>query len=240
MSILRPNVVAAATGVAVLCGAAAAQVVAQTEQRTPDPKRGAVIAAQGTATVPACAQCHAFSGASDSSGAFPRIAGQAAYYLDKQMHDFASPLRANAIMSPIAKAMSADEIADVAAFYASSDGPFLPLASADAAIVEKGMQLAQVGNAAKGLQACNNCHGPDGAGIPPAIPYLAGQYAQYIAFELQMWKRGLRKSSPESMAVVAMQLSDQEIAAVAAYYQQVRAVPDGTTTTTSTTSSSSK
>jgi cytochrome c553 len=53
---------------------------------------------------------------------------------------------------------------------------------------------------------CNNCHGPDGAGIPPAIPYLARQYAQYIAFELQMWKRGFRKSSPDAMALIAKQL----------------------------------
>ena len=52
---------------------------------------------------PACAQCHAFNGGSDGSGAFPRIAGQSAYYLGKQLRDFTSGVRANAIMSPIAK-----------------------------------------------------------------------------------------------------------------------------------------
>jgi cytochrome c553 len=222
----RTAIVYTALGVAIVSLVADARDIAQGAQRAPDAKRGAVIAAQGTTTVPACAQCHAFSGASDSSGAFPRIAGQPAYYLDKQMHDFTSQVRANAIMSPIAKAMSADEIADVAAYYASSDSPFLPLARADAALIEKGRQLAQVGSAAKGVPACNACHGPDGAGLPPAIPYLAGQYAQYIAFELQMWKRGLRKNSAESMAVFATQLDDQDIAAVAAFYQQVRAAAD--------------
>jgi cytochrome c553 len=75
---------------------------------------------------------------------------------------------------------------------------------------------------AKDIQACNNCHRRDGAGIPPAIPYLAGQYAQYIVFELQMWKRGFRKNSPESMALIAKQLDDREIAAVAAFYQEAR------------------
>jgi cytochrome c553 len=43
-------------------------------------------------------------------------------------------------------------------------------------------------------------------GFPPAIPYLAGQYAPYIAVELQMWKRGFRKSSPDAMALIAKQL----------------------------------
>ena len=218
----RANAAVAMGCLALLCLAGPAPVAAQDKQRPAEVDRGAVIAAQGAAGVPACAQCHAFSGGSDGSGAFPRIAGQSAYYLEKQMRDFASSVRANAIMTPIAKALPPNDTTDVAAFYAGNSGQFLPLAAADAALVEKGRQLARVGDAAKNIQACNNCHGPDGAGIPPAIPYLAGQYAQYIAFELQMWKRGHRKSSPDSMALVAKQLDDQQIAAVAAYYQQVR------------------
>jgi cytochrome c553 len=219
---VQSNSVAAAAIVVALCLTAPSHVLAQSSPRQPDAKRGAVIAAQGTAHVPACAQCHAFTGASDSGGAFPRIAGQSAYYLAKQMHDYTSSARANAIMSPISKALSADEIADVAAYYASVDSQFPPLASADAAIVEKGKQLARVGDAAKAVQGCNNCHGPDGAGATPAIPYLAGQYAQYISSQLLMWKRGIRNNSPESMAPIARQLDDQQIAAIAAFYQQVR------------------
>jgi cytochrome c553 len=225
---MRPTVhsptVAAIVALAAVCAAASSQVAAQSARRQPDAAHGAVIAAQGTASVPACAQCHAFSGASDSSGAFPRIAGQSAYYLEKQMRDFASSVRMNAIMSPVAKALSADDIADVVEYYANNSGQFMPLAKADAATLEKGRQLARVGDASKDIQACNNCHGPDGAGIPPAIPYLAGQYTQYIALELQMWKRGFRKNSPDSMALIAKQLDDQQIAAVAAFYQQIRDV----------------
>lgn len=202
---------------------------AQGTVRQPDLKRGAVIAAQGTAAgAPACAQCHAFNGGSDGSGAFPRIAGQPASYLKAQLRDFTSGVRANAIMSPIAKAMSPDDSADVAAFYAASDAPFLPLARAPDALVQRGEQLAKVGSAAKNLQACDNCHGPEGVGIPPAIPYLAGQYAQYIAFELTMWQRGYRKNSPETMFMITTKLDAQDIAALAAYYQQVRASSDST------------
>jgi cytochrome c553 len=196
---------------------------APNDARQPDAKHGAMIAAQGTAAgAPACAQCHAFNGASDASGAFPRIAGQSAYYLAKQLRDFASGVRANAFMSPIAKALSSDDVADVATYYGGLAAPFLPLKTAEPALIKRGEELAKIGSAARRIQSCDNCHGPGGAGQPPAIPYLAGQYAPYLAFELRMWQRGFRKSSPEAMGVIAKKLDDAEIAAVAAYYQQVR------------------
>jgi cytochrome c553 len=194
----------------------------QTEPPRPDVERGAVIVTQGTASgAPACAQCHAFNGASDGSGAFPRLAGQSSYYLSKQIRAFTSGVRVNAVMSPIAEALSSDEIADVSAYYAGVSAPFPPLPAGDATLVKRGEELAKVGSAAKDIQACDNCHGPGGVGEPPAIPYLAGQYERYIAFELHVWQRGFRKSSPEAMAQVAERLDDQDIAALAAYYQQM-------------------
>ena len=203
-------------------------VQAQTQENTRI-ARGAVIAAQGTPTgAPPCSQCHAFNGVSDASGAFPRLAGQSAYYLAKQLRDFASGVRISALMTPIAKALSLtpDSIADAAAYYASQNAPFLPLKPGDPALIAPGQGLAKIGSEKQQIQACDNCHGPDGAGEPPAIPYLAGQYAHYIQFTLQMWRQGFRKSSADSMEVVAKQLSDQDIAAVAAYYQQVRSAGD--------------
>jgi len=196
---------------------------AEPAARQPDVARGAIIAAQGAgAWVPACAQCHAFNGGSDGTGAFPRIAGQSAYYLARQIRDFASGVRANAVMTPISKALSPDDIADLAAYYAGADAPYLPLPTPDRSLVQRGEQLATIGDAAKNIQSCNNCHGAGGAGEPPAIPYLAGQYAHYTAFELKMWRLGFRKSSPGGMAEVAKRLDDQDIAAVAAYFQQIR------------------
>ena len=198
-------------------------VQAQSGGHPADAKHGAVVAAQGTAAgAPPCAQCHAFNGVSDASGAFPRLAGQSAYYLAKQLRDLASGERASAIMSPIAKALSPDDVADVAVYFATVNAPFLPLKTDDAALVKHGEELAKVGSAERRIQNCNNCHGPDGAGEPPAIPYLAGQYSHYIAFTLQMWQQGFRKNSLNTMGVIAKKLDDQEIAAVAAYYQQVQ------------------
>jgi cytochrome c553 len=195
----------------------------QSQVRQPDVQRGLLIAAQGTAAgAVACAQCHAFNGVSDSSGAFPRIAGQSREYLIKQLRDFASGARSNAIMTPIAKALAADDIEDAAAYFAGVNGPFLPLKAPDPALVKVGETLATVGNARRQIQSCNNCHGPGGAGESPAIPYLAGQYSTYLSFALREWQRGYRTSSPSQMGEVAKKLSDQEIAAVAAYYQQAR------------------
>jgi cytochrome c553 len=51
------------------------------------------------------------------------------------------------------------------------------------------------------------------------------QYAHYIAFTLQMWQVGFRKNSPDAMEAIAKKLDDQEIIAVAAYYQQVTSPP---------------
>jgi cytochrome c553 len=222
-----------------VCSAAVAMLVAgfgfapirvahaQSEARQPDVQHGAVIVMQGTARgAPACAQCHALNGASDGSGAFPRLAGQSSYYLSEQMRAFISGIRANGVMSPIAKALSPDDISDVSAYYAGVSAPFPPLPSADAALVKRGQELAKVGSAAKDIAACDNCHGPGGAGQPPAIPYLAGQYERYIASELHMWQSGSRKVSPEAMAQIAKRLDDQDIAALAAYYQQVGSSAD--------------
>src|ERR1700722_6289747 len=198
-----------------------AHAVTESPIRAPDVGRGAIIAAHGvTPGVPACAQCH--NAGINSGGMFPRIAGQSSDYLDQQMRDFASGVRTNAIMTPIAKGLSAENVADLAAYYASVASPFLPLSSGDPTLVNRGEQLAKIGDASKELQSCNDCHGPGGAGEPPAIPYLAGQYAQYITSQLKMWQLGSRKNSANTMGYIAKRLGDQDVAAVAAYFQQVR------------------
>ena len=185
--------------------------------------RGAEIVAKGLGdNVPACMQCHAINGISDGSGAFPRLAGQSAYYMARQMADYASGVRTNGIMEPIAKALSADDRAAAAAYFAAANGPYVLPKAADITMIERGRQLARVGDQAKALPACNNCHGPGGSGEFPAIPYLAGQYADYTAQQLQAWRAGSRRNSPESMADVAKRLDDRDTAAVAAYFQQLR------------------
>ena len=125
-------------------------------------------------------------------------------------------------MSPIALALSPDDIADVAAYYASAETPFSILAAPDPDLVKKGQELSEAGIGANGVPACSACHGERGAGELPTVPYLAGQYEHYTASELMMWQQGLRRNSSEAMALFARKLDDHEIAALAAYFQEVR------------------
>jgi cytochrome c553 len=194
----------------------------QTKHR-PNANRGSAIVAQGTPWgAPACGQCHTAIGRGDTSGRFPRIGGQPAAYLARQLMDFRSGARADTIMAPIAAALSDEDVEDVAAYYAGTQAPFLPQAGVDPRLAKKGRKLAQVGIAAKGIPACSVCHGAGGIGEPPAIPYLAGQYAYYTASELELWRRGLRRNSLQAMALFAGKLDEQEIRALAAYFQQAQ------------------
>ena len=181
---------------------------------------GAVIVAQGTSRgAVACARCHGFDGASDGSGAFPALAGQTKYYLSHQLQHYASGQRRNAIMESIAKALTADEIESVAGYYAHVNPPSYPRPPAPPDLVARGKQLALAGDASARVQDCVSCHGPNGEGEPPTIPYLAGQYKHYIQVQLSMFNKGYRTS--EQMARVAHQMPEQHMEAIAAYFDQL-------------------
>jgi cytochrome c553 len=183
---------------------------------------GAQIVAQGTASgATACARCHGFDGQADGSGAFPKLAGQFPQYLAKQLKAYASGTRQNAIMQPIAKGLTDTEIDSVAQYYASLHLSTLPSSPLAAQLVARGEQLAKLGDLNLRVQACESCHGPNGHGEPPTVPYLAGQYAHYIAVQIQMFRDGNRKS--QQMQDPAHSLREQDIAAVAAYFEQTPA-----------------
>jgi len=155
----------------------------------------------------------------------PRIAGQSARYIEKQLGDFASGARENLIMGGIAKSMSDADRAKVAAYYASLPVPAVAQSAAPAAaLAARGHELAIQGAEAKHVQACNNCHGPDGSGVAFGGPYLAGQTAAYLADQLKAWQQGTRKNDAGNlMASVAARLDETDIAAVTAYYASVGA-----------------
>jgi cytochrome c553 len=153
-------------------------------------------------------------------GAKPRLAGQSAFYLDKQLLDFASGARDNAIMSAIAKGLNDQARSKLAAYYAGLPVPAaIEHEALTAAQAERGHQLAIEGAEGKRVQACNNCHGPDGSGVALSAPALAGQLAPYLAAQLKSWQQGSRKNDAGNlMSSVAARLDDADIAAVTAYY----------------------
>lgn len=199
----------------------------QTAARQGDAKRGAQIAAEGTpAGAPACVSSHAVGGNPDGSGSFPRLFGQPRDYMIKQLRDYAANRRTNDIMSTVAQSLSETDALDVSAYYATANEPFPKLAPGDKGLIILGERLAAIGDGAKEVPACNNCHGPAGIGQPPIIPYLAGQFGPYVNQQLQLWKKGERKNDGGAqMTVLAKRLSDQDFAAAAAYYQQARTAP---------------
>jgi cytochrome c553 len=167
----------------------------------------------------ACARCHGYDGASDGSGAFPTLAGQSAYYLTAQLRNFASGDRQNALMSSIAKGLTDEEMQSVAQYYAAAR-PTLPVKrQGQPDLVARGQYIATEGNLPNRVQACISCHGPNGNGEPPAIPYLSGQYKHYIQVQLLTFKKGYRKDV--QMGNVGHRVSDEEAAAVASYFDQL-------------------
>lgn len=176
------------------------------------------LASQTPPAVRACIGCHGKSGEGNPPAGSPRIAGQAAYYLLKQLDSYADGSRRSRIMEPIARGLPPELRADVAAHYASIDAAYDERHSRRRP-PERGRVLAMQGDNRLGVQACRNCHGPGGVGEPPHIPYIAGLDANYLIAELTAWKRGTRTNDAgQQMFTVVTVLSAEDISAVAQYY----------------------
>ncbi|HET8726383.1 MAG TPA: c-type cytochrome [Alphaproteobacteria bacterium] len=175
----------------------------------------------------ACFLCHGLDGAGDSSGAFPRLSGLPAWYLYKQLKDYASKTRPNDIMSPVARALDDAQMRNVAAYYSARTAPYTPLPEVEPGVLQLGGAIAATGSAETGVQACGFCHGELGAGWPPSVPYLAGQYAEYMELQLLLWRDDVRNNDPLGvMEAVAKSLSREEIEAVSLYFESLRPSPD--------------
>ncbi len=172
-----------------------------------------------------CAACHAADGNSPVP-ANPKIAGQFADYLNKQLNDFKAvggkkPARESAVMNGMVANLSPADMKALAAYY-SGQKPRLSAAS-DKDVVAQGQKLWRGGNAATGVPACAGCHGPTGAGIPGQYPRLAGQYPEYIAAQLKLFREGGRANDPNGvMRGVASKMSEREMNAVAQYAAGLR------------------
>lgn len=192
-----------------------------------DLEAGRLVAAggskQGGAGM-ACISCHGAEGAGEGAAAFPRLASMSAWYMYKQLNDYASGSRPNEVMTQIAQQLTDEERQSVASYYAVVQAPYPPVPEAEnARDLQWGGQLAAAGNAQKGIPACTNCHGGEGLGVAPSVPYIAGQHAEYVALQLQLWKDGVRKNDPFNvMRSIAVKMAPEDMRAVAQYYARVR------------------
>ncbi len=175
-------------------------------------------AAKGEQLAASCGACHTQDG-SRGTPANPILAAQHPEYITKQLIEFKSGKRKNAIMSGMAAALSEEDMKHIAAFYAGKTTK--PGVARDAKTVVLGEQIYRGGIASKAVPACSGCHSPNGAGIPAQYPRLGGQHAEYTESQLQNFRSGARGNNAQMMAISA-KLSDAEMKAVADYIAGLR------------------
>ena len=166
----------------------------------------------------ACASCHGADGNSGSP-ANPKLAGQHPEYLVKQLQEYKSGKRANAIMQGMAATLSDADMKNIAAWLASQKAK--PGFAKDKELVALGERIWRGGIADRQIAACAGCHSPNGAGIPSQYPRLSGQHADYTATQLTAFREGVRKNNLQ-MTQVAAKLNDREIRAVSDYVAGLR------------------
>lgn len=174
----------------------------------------------GKAKSVSCAACHGADGNS-MNPTWPKIAGQSASYIVKQLADFKAKKRNDPLMSFQASALSAQDMDDLGIYFASQTGS---QGGADEKLAAAGAKLYRGGNKAKGVAACIACHGPTGAGNPAAkFPKLNGQHAAYVEKAMKDFRSGTRTNDMNKMMQnVAEKMSDKEIQAVASYISGLR------------------
>lgn len=180
-----------------------------------------------------CTACHGRNGNSAIAN-YPKLAGQGAKYLYKQMKDFQSGARQDPIMSPQVAGRSDQDLKDIAAYFEAQE---TSLGMVKKEFVALGQKIYRSGNVQTGLPACIACHGPAGKGMHSAgFPNLSAQHAQYTQAQLSAFRAAGRgdhgnvkrrtNDGPEGsvtmMQDVAAKMSDDEIEAVANYLSGLR------------------
>lgn len=167
-----------------------------------------------------CAACHAIDGNSAIT-ANPKLAGQHPEYLYKQLTNFKSGERANAVMSGMAGMLSDADMHTVAEYF-SKQTLNLGQAKKNGA-GSLGEKIYRAGIQANSMPACASCHGPAGDGLPVKYPRLGGQHTEYVLNQLRQFRLGARANDEAKvMRTIAAKLTDQEMEAVADYIQGLR------------------
>jgi cytochrome c553 len=216
---LRTNLLIAMKLFASLLIAAALAVPALNAQANAPQAAAKPDLAKGEASYGAvCASCHGADGNSGSP-ANPKLAQQHPEYLVKQLQEFKSGKRANAIMSGMSASLSDQDMKNIGAWLGTQKAK--PGFAKDKELVALGERIYRGGLADRNIAACAGCHSPNGAGIPAQYPRLSGQHADYTASQLVSFRDGIRKNSLQ-MSQVAAKLNDREIRAVSDYIAGLR------------------
>ena len=179
-----------------------------------DPNKGKEIASK------VCAGCHNADGNSIIPSN-PILAGQHPEYITKQLLNFKSQdnkpaERKSPVMAAMVAPLSAEDMKNIGAYYAQQEPT--PGAAKDKELAEQGEKIYRGGNIESGLPACSGCHSPNGSGIPPHYPRLAGQHAVYTVAQLRAFRTEQRANDTNSvMREIVSRMSEKEMAAVAEF-----------------------
>lgn len=175
--------------------------------------------AKGEATYSGvCAACHGADGNSETP-AYPTLAQQFPGYLAKQLHEFKSGAREDAVMQGMAATLDDEGVRDVSAWLGTQKAKGGVAQNKD--LVKVGERLYRGGAQDRGIAACAGCHSPNGAGVPVQFPRLAGQHQDYTVKQLADFRDGKRANSTVMHQEVKY-LTDHEIQALADYIAGLR------------------
>jgi cytochrome c553 len=160
-----------------------------------------------------CFICHGAEGES-SSPVFPRLAGQHASYVARQLADYQSGKRKNDTMQAMVADLSADDMRLLGMYFESKPTRAHPVA--DPELAQVGRFVYHRGNPFSGVAACADCHGAAGHGTDK-LPRLGGQHAQYVENQLKAFSKRERTNDNAVMHTIASKLSELELKAVASY-----------------------
>lgn len=163
-----------------------------------------------------CQECHGMFGIGLAPSA-PKLAGQYANYIVKQLKNFQSGERKHPVMNSMADGLTDDDLLDIAAYYASNRS----MQGDGAGVSQRARDIFFKGDMSRNIAPCQSCHGETGKGRYSATgsyPVIGGQHRIYLREQLRNWRKGERSNSPGSvMNVIAKSLSDAEIESLADY-----------------------
>ncbi len=194
--------------------------VANTEVVTSTPAKaiyaGDVKAGQEKSAM--CVACHGTDGNSVVP-MYPKLAGQSASYLAKQLADFKSGARVDPVMAGMVAGLSTTDMDDLAAYYAVQTST-----AGTGATDDIGRKLYFGGDVKKGITACIACHGIKGKGMAQAgFPAVAGQNADYLKKQINTFRDGSRSNDNNKiMRNIAIKLSDSDVEAVVKYMSALK------------------
>ncbi|MDB6063558.1 MAG: cytochrome [Verrucomicrobiaceae bacterium] len=178
-----------------------------------DLKKGESLAKQ------MCVACHTDDG-SHGVPLIPIIQGQRANYLVKQLTDFKSGARVNAVMESLVGSLRDEDMRNVAGYF-SGLAPVEVKPPKNVDLAAAGREIYALGIPGKSVPACVACHEPSSPAMTAESPVLSGQRQDYIKLQLANFRAGSRKNS-ELMTQMALHLSDEEIQSIGAYVESAK------------------